>query len=138
MENIDKEVNERLVMLFNELVKRGQAANNADLGKKTGVGKANIYRVVNQGGSMSIDMLSKIYKTFPGISLHWLMTGEGGIFNKSHPTDQVSEPILGYGSYVKKEEYDRLETLFEVLREELQKSREEVGRLRGESKAKTA
>lgn len=136
MENIEDQVNERLVNLFNEMIKKSLSANYADLGNETGVGKANIYRVVKQGGGISMAMLARIYKRYPEISLHWLLTGEGTMFARSSQMNILSEPEINYGDYVKKSEYNRLEKLFNVLHEELENSREELKVLKGRSTSK--
>jgi hypothetical protein len=136
MENIEDQVNERLISLFNEMIKKSLSATYADLGNETGVGKANIYRVVKHGGGISMAMLARIYKRYPEISLHWLLTGEGMMFCRSSQMNVVSEPEIDYGDYVKKEEYKRLEMLFKVLHEELENSREELKVLRGRSASK--
>lgn len=126
---MEKTVNERFAEVINAMVLQGMVASKASLGESTGLGKETIYRIVD-GKNVGIDKLAMFYNGARYVSLHWLMTGEGSMFNKSD-FDFASEPSPIYSAdSVKREEYDRLQWLFTSLQKELDKCREEINRYR--------
>lgn len=48
--------------------------------KKIGVGQSTIQAAIRRQSGLKEDTIQKIIKTFPTVSRHWLMTGEGSMF----------------------------------------------------------
>lgn len=102
------------------------ARNPNDFSVKIQTPNSQIYNIIRgKRNKPSFDLIVKICKTFPEISLDWLILGEGGMFRDQSqagvPNSQVEEPVGTYGANSQKNPVpDQLDGLSE-LKEEVER-----------------
>ena len=90
-------MNNRVFLLIENL-----KMSQSEFAQATGVSPSAITQLKNSNGNLSIDNVMKIGKTFPNLSLEWLISGEGemwkhiedsGELNLFSATDQESKEL---------------------------------------------
>ena len=62
----------------------------SDFASKTGISPSALTQLKNNAGNLSIDNVIKIKKAFPNISLDWLISGDGEIYEKINDSQSPS------------------------------------------------
>lgn len=68
-------INER----FGKLV-AALASSTTDFAKKIGISQSTLYSQLNGSRGLSLDTVIATLTTFPGVSSHWLLTGQGNMY----------------------------------------------------------
>ncbi|SEG51005.1 helix-turn-helix domain-containing protein [Flavobacterium urumqiense] len=99
--------NERFFAAYNFLKGKGHIRTYADLAEVLGIDKAELNDLKNEKQKVSIDNLRSFIKTYPEISLNWLVLEEGSIEIKKNniPTFNVKTELL----ILQKEKIEELE-----------------------------
>lgn len=88
------------------------------------------------GSLPRLDSLATLLETFPDLNTDWVIFGKGDMLKSGPLMAEESRPP--YGDYVKRADYERLEKLFDVIREELDRCRQELKEFKDIPKSKTA
>lgn len=88
------------------------------------------------GSLPRLDSLATLLETFPDLNADWVIFGRGDML-KSGPT-MAEESRPPYGDYVKRADYERLEKLFDVIKEELDRCRQDLKEFKEIPRSKTA
>jgi bacteriophage CI repressor helix-turn-helix domain len=62
----------------------------SDFASKTGISPSALTQLKNNAGNLSIDNVIKIKKAFPNISLDWLISGDGEMYEKINDSQSPS------------------------------------------------
>ena len=62
----------------------------SDFASKTGISPSALTQLKNNAGNLSIDNVIKIKKAFPNISLDWLISGDGEMYEKINDSQSRS------------------------------------------------
>ena len=62
----------------------------SDFASKTGISPSALTQLKNNAGNLSIDNVIKIKKAFPNISLDWLISGDGEMYEKINDSQSSS------------------------------------------------
>ena len=62
----------------------------SDFASKTGISPSALTQLKNNAGNLSIDNVIKIKKAFPNISLDWLISGDGDMYEKINDSQNPS------------------------------------------------
>ena len=62
----------------------------SDFASKTGISASALTQLKNNAGNLSIDNVIKIKKAFPNISLDWLISGDGEMYEKINDSQSPS------------------------------------------------
>lgn len=68
--------------------------SQVELSRKLSVTQSSISRYESLAGDPDSAFLSGLSRVFPDISMTWLLTGEGDMFNQVIPSSQSSDPII--------------------------------------------
>lgn len=101
--------NDRLLYLFEKF-----SLNASSFADKIGVQRSSLSHILSGRNKPSLDLILKIYETFPEISLPWLSLGEGDFYKINSPSNLVNHPfcdIIKTDSITPSEEID--EPIFE-------------------------
>ena len=106
--------NERLFAVYNFIKGKGHIKTYAHLAEVLGIDKAELNNLRNEKQKVSIDNLRSIVKSYPEISLNWLILEEGSIEIKKEkkiPAFNVKTELL----ILQKEKIEELEKeIFEL------------------------
>jgi plasmid maintenance system antidote protein VapI len=88
--------NERLFTVYNFLKGKGHIKTYAQLAEVLGTNKAGVNDLKNEKQKVSIDNLRSLIKSYPEISLNWLVLEEGSmeIRKNEAPVFDVNTEIL--------------------------------------------
>jgi plasmid maintenance system antidote protein VapI len=107
--------NERLFAVYNFIKGKGHIKTYAQLAEVLGIDKAELNNLRNEKQKVSIDNLRSIVKSYPEISLNWLVLEEGSIEIKKEkkiPTFNVKTELLKF----QKEKIEELEKEIIILK----------------------
>lgn len=87
-------------------IMRSAGLSNADFAEKIGISTSSLSHIFSGRNNPSLDMVKRLHKSFPDISLNWIMYGEGSMYtnetgngttdsNISCQTDDVQESTGG-------------------------------------------
>ncbi len=115
------EIQDRIKALVETL-----ARNPNDFSVKIDTPNSQIYNIIRgKRNKPSFDLIVKICRTFPEISLDWLILGEGAMFRSlpspGNAASQMEEPQISYGSSNKKRSAEEYHEGLDELKEEVER-----------------
>lgn len=78
---------ERIIQIM-----RSAGMSNADFAEKIGISTSSLSHIFSGRNNPSLDMVKRLHKSFPAISLNWIMYGEGDMYeadSKNKPDDEA-------------------------------------------------
>lgn len=61
-------------------IMRSVGLSNADFAEKIGISTSSLSHIFSGRNNPSLDMVKRLHKSFPDISLNWIMYGEGSMY----------------------------------------------------------
>lgn len=61
-------------------IMRSTGLSNADFAEKIGISTSSLSHIFSGRNNPSLDMVKRLHKSFPDISLNWIMYGEGSMY----------------------------------------------------------
>lgn len=126
---------ERLHEVVNYLIYKRQIVNQKDLARQMGRSENNVSKAMHgEVRSLTDSFCNVLVKTFPEISLAWMLTGEGTMLVAGKPSAELkapapAQPIQPIQPEASTEQLGKLEELsaqLEVLRRDVQNSLKET------------
>jgi hypothetical protein len=126
---------ERLHEVVNYLIYKRKIVNQKDLARQMGRSENNVSKAMHgEVRSLTDSFCNVLVKTFPEISLAWMLTGEGTMLVAGKPSAELkapapAQPIQPIQPEVSTEQLGKLEELsaqLEVLRRDVQNSLKET------------
>lgn len=68
-------------------IMRSAGLSNADFAEKIGISTSSLSHIFSGRNNPSLDMVKRLHKSFPNISLNWIMYGEGDMYSKENISD---------------------------------------------------
>lgn len=62
-------------------IMRSAGLSNADFAEKIGISTSSLSHIFSGRNNPSLDMVKRLHKSFPDISLNWIMYGEGEMYS---------------------------------------------------------
>lgn len=62
-------------------IMRSARLSNADFAEKIGISTSSLSHIFSGRNNPSLDMVKRLHKSFPDISLNWIMYGEGEMYS---------------------------------------------------------
>lgn len=126
---------ERLHEVVNYLIYKRQIVNQKDLARQMGRSENNVSKAMHgEVRSLTDSFCNVLVKTFPEISLAWMLTGEGTMLVAGKPSAELKapapaqsiQPIQPEASTEQLEKLKELSAQLEVLRRDVQNSLKET------------
>jgi hypothetical protein len=129
---------ERLHEVVNYLIYKRQIVNQKDLARQMGRSENNVSKAMHgEVRSLTDSFCNVLVKTFPEISLAWMLTGEGTMLVAGKPSAELKapapaqpiqpiQPIQPEASTEQLEKLEELSAQLEVLRRDVQNSLKET------------
>lgn len=75
-------------------IMRSTGLSNADFAEKIGISTSSLSHIFSGRNNPSLDMVKRLHKSFPDISLNWIMYGEGEMY-EAEKEKEKDNPLFG-------------------------------------------
>jgi transcriptional regulator with XRE-family HTH domain len=130
LENLHNTINQRIKILISEL-----RMSENEFAKQIKFPQTSLNAYTKRNSQPSVKLLEHIYSSYPSINLHWLITGEGSIWN-----DQFQESEGLYNVSTPNNELTKCEDRNKYLQDKVMSLEQELHELKkknGSTKVKT-
>lgn len=124
------EENQRFRNVITSLKENKKVRNQQDFVERIGSDKTTISQIVNNKIMIPNNLFAKIKEAFPEVSIEWIKSGDGELFNSPVvQTNQNGDNIHGQSVTVNKSETEKLLEALDKCHELLKKKDEQIDKL---------
>lgn len=122
--------NQRFRNVITSLKENKRVRNQQDFVERIGSDKTTISQIVNNKIMIPNNLFAKIKEAFPDVSIEWIKSGDGELFNSPVvQTNQNGDNIHGQSVTVNKSETEKLLEALDKCHELLKKKDEQIDKL---------
>ncbi len=94
-------------------IMRSAGLSNAEFADKIGISTSSLSHIFSGRNNPSLDMVKRLHKSFPDISLNWIMYGEGNMYDDNVSAAANKDSVSGFmtGDYENRTENKTAENL---------------------------
>ena len=130
LKHVYMEENQRFRNVITSLKENKRVRNQQDFVERIGSDKTTISQIVNNKIMIPNNLFAKIKEAFPEVSIEWIKSGDGELFNSPVvQTNQNGDNIHGQSVTVNKSETEKLLEALDKCHELLKKKDEQIDKL---------